>query len=230
MKIDTALVLCAELGKRLNPVSLKTPKPLIKINNVTLLDNTLNLIEKLGIQKVKINTFYLQEQIASFISQHRLKRNIEIIKDGKEILNTGGGIYNLIRSSSEEDFLVFNPDTLWTKNYLNIINKMKDYYYTHKVKNLLMVVNKTRSFDVRFKGDFELEKGKLLKKDENNYIYTGCQIINKNLFEKIKESSFSISKIWSKLIDSKNLHGYESKENFIHLTDLEIYNKLLKNN
>jgi len=194
MKIDTALVLCAGLGKRLNPVSLKTPKPLIKINNVTLLDNTLNLIEKLGIQKVKINTFYLQEQIASFISQHRLKRNIEIIKDGKEILNTGGGIYNLIRSSSEEDFLVFNPDTLWTKNYLNIINKMKDYYYTHKVKNLLMVVNKTRSFDVRFKGDFELEKGKLLKKDENNYIYTGCQIINKNLFEKIKESSFQYLK------------------------------------
>jgi len=74
MKINTALILCAGFGKRLNPITLKTPKPLIKINNITLLDNTLTLIENLGIQKVKINTFYLQEQIINFISNHPLKK------------------------------------------------------------------------------------------------------------------------------------------------------------
>jgi len=76
MKINTALILCAGYGKRLNPITLKTPKPLIKINNITLLDNTLNLVENLGIEKVKINTFYLQEQIINFISNHRLKNKI----------------------------------------------------------------------------------------------------------------------------------------------------------
>ena len=95
MKINTALVLCAGYGKRLNPITLKTPKPLIKINNITLLDNTLNLIENLGIKKVKINTFYLQEQIINFISNHRLKKKIEIVQDGNKILDTGGGIFNL---------------------------------------------------------------------------------------------------------------------------------------
>ena len=35
MKIDTALILCAGFGKRLNPLTLKTPKPLLKINNKT---------------------------------------------------------------------------------------------------------------------------------------------------------------------------------------------------
>ena len=230
MKINTALILCAGYGKRLNPISLKTPKPLIKINNITLLDNTLNLIENLGIEKVKINTFYLQEQIINFISNHRLKKKIEIVQDGNKILDTGGGIFNLIKSLNENDFLVFNPDTLWNKNYLHTINEMEKYYNNNNIKNLLMVVNKSKSFDPRFKGDFDLKGNKLLKSNENKYIYTGCQIINKNLFKKVEDLSFSISNIWNTQLDQNVLYGYESNENFVHLTDLEIYNKLLKNN
>tara|TARA_B100001250_G_scaffold365586_1_gene346369 strand:- start:1132 stop:1824 length:693 start_codon:yes stop_codon:yes gene_type:complete len=230
MKINTALILCAGYGKRLNPISLKTPKPLIKINNITLLDNTLNLIENLGIEKVKINTFYLQEQIINFISNHRLKKKIEIVQDGNKILDTGGGIFNLIKSLNENDFLVFNPDTLWNRNYLHTINEMEKYYNNNNIKNLLMVVNKSKSFDPRFKGDFDLKGNKLLKSNENKYIYTGCQIINKNLFKKVEDLSFSISNIWNTQLDQNVLYGYESNENFVHLTDLEIYNKLLKNN
>ena len=63
MKINTALILCAGFGKRLNPITLKTPKPLIKLNDITLLDNTINLIKELGISEIKLNTFYLKDQI-----------------------------------------------------------------------------------------------------------------------------------------------------------------------
>ena len=230
MKINTALILCAGYGKRLNPITLKIPKPLIKINDITLLDKTLSLIENLDIKKIKINTFYLQEQITNFISNHHLKKNIEIIQDGTEILDTGGGILNLIKSSKEKDFIVFNPDTLWNKNYVSVINKMQKYYFENDIKNLLMVVNKIRSFDKRFKGDFSLSKNKLNKSNINEYIYTGCQIINKNLFKDIKDLSFSISKIWKILLDKNLLYGVESEQEFIHLTDLEIYNDLSKNN
>ena len=230
MKIKTALILCAGYGVRLNPISLKIPKPLIQINNITLLDNTLNIIEYLGIKKIKINTFYLQDQIINFIYNHRLKSCIEIIKDGDKILDTGGGIFNLIKSSNEKDFIVFNPDTIWDKNYLDIINKMEEFYNNKNIQNLLMVVNKSRSFDTRFKGDFELNKNKLNKSKINNYIYTGCQILNKNLFKEIKDSSFSISKIWENQLEQNLLYGYESKANFNPLTDLEIYNKLSKSN
>ena len=52
MKIKTALILCAGYGKRLNPITLKTPKPLIEVNNITLLENTINLIKKLGISEI----------------------------------------------------------------------------------------------------------------------------------------------------------------------------------
>ena len=60
-------------------------------------------------------------------------------------------------------------------------------------------------------------------------IYTGCQIINKSLFEYYSVSNFSISEVWNELIAKNKLYGYESLEDFYHLTDLEVYKKLLKN-
>ena len=47
MKINTALIMCAGLGKRLSPLTEKIPKPLLKINDLTMLENCINLIIKL---------------------------------------------------------------------------------------------------------------------------------------------------------------------------------------
>ena len=228
MKIKTALILCAGLGKRVLPLSLEIPKPLLKLNNITLLENTINLLEALKIENIKLNTFYLQNQIKDFFSNQKFKANIEIIGDGKKILDTGGGIYNLIKTSDDEDFLVLNPDTIWSLNYLETIKNMQKFYFEKKIQNLLMVVSKNKSFDKRFKGDFELKLNQLFRKNKNNYIYTGCQLINRNLFKNIKNKNFSITKIWNEQLNEKKLYGHESKEEFIHIRDLEIYNKLSK--
>jgi MurNAc alpha-1-phosphate uridylyltransferase len=228
MKINTALILCAGYGKRLNPITLKIPKPLIEINEITLLENSINFLEKLEIENIKINTYYLHNQIQDFILNYKSNSKIEILNDGNEILDTGGGILNLINRSDENDFIVLNPDTVWGDNYLKTTINMMDYYFQKKVKNLLMIVNKENSFDERMRGDFSLSNEKLLKNKENNFIYTGLQIINKSLFKKEKVMSFSVTKIWDEAIKNKMLYGFESKEQFIHLTDLEIYNKLVK--
>jgi len=228
MKINTALVLCAGYGKRLNPLTLKNPKPLLKLNNLALLENTINLIKKLGINEIKLNTFYLKDQIKIFIEEKNFDVKIEIIEDGNEILDTGGGIFNMINSLNEENFMVFNPDTVWSIDYLNCIKEMENFYFSKKIQNILMVVNKDLSFDKNLKGDFDLLDNQINKKKLNQYIFTGCQIINKKVFASIKNKSFSILQIWNDLIKENKLYGYESKNKFYHVTDLEIYNKLLK--
>jgi len=226
MKIKSALILCAGYGKRLQPITNDIPKPLLNIKNINLLENTLRFVQSIGINKIKINTFYLGEKIQNFIESKKYPLNIDLVSDGEKILDTGGGIFNLIKQTEEEDFLILNPDTLWNSNYINTFNEMEKYYFENKVKNLLMVVNKNKSFDTRFKGDFSLNKNKLTKEIENDFIYTGCQILNKKVFQNINSNIFSISKIWKDLIDSKELYGYESFNEFIHLTDIEIFKKL----
>ena len=148
--------------------------------------------------------------------------------NGDEILNTGGGIFNMINSLNEDNFMVFNPDTVWSIDYLNCIKEMENFYFSKKIQNILMVVNKDLSFDKKLKGDFNLKKNLLSKGDENQYIYTGCQILNRNLLKNINKKIFSINETWNALVKKNNLFGFESVNKFSHVTDLEIYNKLLK--
>ena len=229
MKISTVLILCAGYGRRLNPLTLEEPKPLLKINEITLLENCINLIKFLGIKKVIINTFYLKEKIENFIRVKNFDLDIKIINDGEKILNTGGGILNMINSSNESDFLTLNPDTIWNKSYVESIQSMEKFYFSNQIKNILLLVNKNLSFDKKLKGDFNLLKNKIKKDLQNDLIYTGCQIMNKDLFDSHSVSDFSISEVWNQLVSKNELYGYESIERFYHLTDLETYKELLKN-
>ena len=229
MKINTALILCAGYGKRLSPLTLTEPKPLLKVDEITLLENCINLIQFLRIEKIIINTFYLKEKIEKFINEKKFDLDIKIVNDGKKILNTGGGILNMMNSSSEADFITLNPDTVWNKSYVKSIQNMEQFYFSNQIKNILLLVNKNLSFDKNLKGDFDLLENKIKKNDQNSLIYTGCQIINKGLFNSYLVNNFSISGVWNELMSKNKLYGYESLENFYHLTNLEVYKELLKN-
>ena len=227
MKINTAIILCGGFGKRLNPITLKTPKPLIELKNITMLENCINTIIDLKIKKVLINIFHLGEQISNFIKEKKFPIDIEIIKDGDKILNTGGGILNMMNCSQDENFLIFNPDTLWKKDYVSEIYKMQSYYFQNSLDNILLVVNKRLSFDEKLKGDFDMIDNILKKKDgDKNFIYIGCQILNKNLFRQYKVESFPINEIWNSLLIQEKLNGLESLNKFYHLTNLETFKKL----
>ena len=229
MQINTALILCAGFGKRLHPLTQEIPKPLLKIKEITLLEKTISFIEKLKINKIMLNTFHLSNKIEEFVNKINTKIKIELINDGNEILDTGGGILNMVRNTSEKDFLVFNPDTIWEDNYIKYVQEMIDLYFKQKMENILLVVNKDSSFDERLNGDFNLVDGKLTRQNNRNFVYTGCQIINKNIFSKIQKKNFSMNEVWNEQIKNSKLFGYESKNKFLHITDLNIYNKILKN-
>ena len=228
MKVKTALILCAGLGKRLNPITFEKPKPLLEFNNITLLENTINLIKELGIKKILLNTFYLKDQIKNYLNNKKFNISVNIIEDGNQILETGGGIKNMINHSNEKNFLIFNPDTIWDSNYIQYIRQMNEFFEDKKIKNILLVVNKKLSFDKKLNGDFNLEKNQLSKNSNNEYIYTGCQILNRDLLENKENFFFSITEIWNELIEKNFLFGFESQNKFHHVTNLKIYNKLLK--
>ena len=226
MRINTALILCAGFGKRLNPLTLDTPKPLIELNNITVLETCIKLIESLGVKEIFINTFYLKDQIYNFINKHNFKSKIKIIEDGKNILDTGGGIKNMLNHTSEENVLIFNPDTIWKKNFSKEIIEMEKIFFSKKIKNILLLAKKELSFDKNLNGDFDLKDNLIIKNNHKKFIYTGCQILDKKLLSIYKNDKFSINDVWNKLIEEKELYGFETNNDFYHLTDLETFKKL----
>ena len=77
--------------------------------------------------------------------------------------------------------------------------------------------------------NFYLDSKNNLNYKEKSFIYTGCQIINRNIFSKTTKKKFSMNEIWTNQMKESQLFGYESNLEFLHTTDLMIYNKILKN-
>jgi len=225
--IKKAMILAAGFGKRLHPLTLDCPKPLLKFGNETLLSNTISFLEKFEINKVVINTHYLGDQITEYINKKNFNLDIEIINEKNKILDTGGGIVNALKYFNES-FLCINPDTIWNSNYIKELKKMEEVFFINKNKCNLLLVDKNRSFDKNLSGDFNLDHDLVSKNHKENfkYIYTGLQIINPEIFLNIKEEVFSINKVWDKLIKTKQLFAFESHINFKHISTLEIYKKL----
>ena len=221
------MILAAGFGKRLNPLTLNIPKPLLKIGSETLLSNTVNFLENYGIKEVVINVHYFSDQIIEYVNKKKFNLKITIVNEKEKILDTGGGVLNALKYF-EESFVCINPDTIWNINYLEELKKMENNFFLNKEKCYLLIVNKKKSFDKNIKGDFNL-KNILVTREENKnlkYIYTGLQIINPKIFSNIKDEVFSMNKVWNKLIQNEELFALESNINFLHVSTLDIYKKL----
>ena len=172
MNIKFGMILAAGLGKRMQPLTLKTPKPLLEINNLTLLERAINLLISHGVQEISINVHYLPEQIQSFISKKKYKAKITISNEEDLLLDTGGGVLKGSQNFEDKPFFVINPDTVWSKNYLEELKTLEKIYFKGN-KPTLLLVNKKLSIDPSFKGDFNLNNEKIYKDSENQFIFTG---------------------------------------------------------
>ena len=227
-----AMILSAGYGKRLNPLTLDRPKPLLKIGNETLLSNTIKFLKHHGIDQIVVNVHYLGEQIIDYINKNKFNMSITIVEEKGNILDTGGGVLNAIQHFSDKPFLIINPDTVWTLDYSKELSLMEKAFSLDKEKKCsMLVIDKTRCFDKNFKGDFNLKNNLINRenKDDLKYVYTGLQIIKPEVFSGADTKIFSINKIWDKLIKDSYLYGIESGINFLHISNLEVYKRLQEN-
>lgn len=224
MLIKKAIILAAGFGKRLLPLTEDQPKPLLEIKGKKLIEYSINFLRENNITEIIINSHYLHEKISDFINKNY--SNISISYE-KKILDTGGGILNAINFFKEENFLVLNSDTIWTKNNHSDLNQVKDVFINGKNQASLMLTKKRNSFDKNLIGDFSLDQNNLITKNNKDYIYMGCQLLNPSIFnKKNKDDVFSMNEIWNTLIQKNSLNGYVSNSIFLHATNLEIYNQL----
>ena len=225
MKIKHGMILAAGLGKRMQPLTINKPKPLIEINNISLLERAINLLINHGVQEISINIHYLPEQIKSFLDKKKFKANINISNETDLLLDTGGGVLAGTKNFNDNPFFVINPDTLWNNAYLEEIKKLEEIYLKNNKPSLLLV-NKNLSLDSSFVGDFNLKNGMISKDIENQFIFTGLRIMKRSFLISEKSKVFSMNKIWSDLIKDKNLYGLESTQKFFHLNTFKMYNKI----
>ena len=225
MNVKHAMILAAGLGTRLQPLTFKTPKPLINIGNKNLLERSINLLENYGVEQITINVHHLADQIEKFISSLNSKAKITISNEKDLLLDTGGGVKKGTKIFKKMPFFVVNPDTLWSNNYIGEMRSLEKIYFESK-KPCLLLVDKKLSLDTSFKGDFNLDNNVISKDIKNRFIFTGLQLIDRNCLNFIDKKIFSMNEVWNKLINENKLFGFESSQKFYHLNTEEMYKKI----
>jgi|TARA_B100001093_G_scaffold501550_1_gene553349 MurNAc alpha-1-phosphate uridylyltransferase len=227
MQIKKAMILAAGYGKRMLPLTKKIPKPLIKIGSKNLLERAIELLATIGVNEIVLNGYYLFHEIEKFFKTKNYDISITLIQE-KKLLDTGGGIFNTTKQFKDKPFFVLNPDTVWTKNYHKELQSLENFYLLNK-KPVLLLVDKKKSFDKSFKGDFNFSNQQIITREENNnYIFTGAQIVNRSIFENVDKEIFSMNLIWDDLIKKKALLGQKSNEDFFHVNSFKVFKEIEK--
>jgi len=102
-----AIVLAAGAGTRLRPLTLHTPKPLLRVGGVTLLDRALADVAALGAtgpERVAVNASYLGDQVARAVGDRAL-----LLREPTP-LGTAGTVAALAEWTAGRDALIFNAD------------------------------------------------------------------------------------------------------------------------
>lgn len=75
--VTRAIIMAAGKGNRMNPVTLTTPKPLVTVNGVRMIDTVIDALHQNGIFEIYVVVGYLKEQFASLEKQYPGLRLIE---------------------------------------------------------------------------------------------------------------------------------------------------------
>ena len=225
MDLKKAIILCAGFGKRVLPLTKTLPKPLLKVNQVPLIEYSIRILKELGIEEIAVNVHHLKDKIIEYLDSYH--PNIKIFNE-EIILDTGGALVNAKSFLSDDYFVILNSDTIWQKNYIPYMKSLIHKTIKNSFNAGLLLARKENSFDENLNPDFSLNDNLLV--DKKDHIYTGFQIMSSNLLEKRKLEPFSVKKIWDDLIIEKKITGEVFEETFYHTTDFQIYNKLKKIN
>tara|TARA_Y100001970_G_scaffold256904_1_gene335070 strand:- start:494 stop:1195 length:702 start_codon:yes stop_codon:yes gene_type:complete len=217
----SAMILAAGFGKRMLPLTKNLPKPLIKINQTTLLDNSINFLKKLGCNQIIINTHYENQKIENFIKEKNKGNFIQTIYE-KEILDTGGGVKNALPYFKNNNIVVINSDVFWQEKNLEDAKKLLTKFSKNLLPSLLLVEKKKAHGILNKDGDFILNKNRIIRYKSGNSVifFSGLQIFDSRMLNEYNQKKFSFNIVWDDLIKKNILSGMLMQSNWYHVGDI----------
>ena len=200
--ITQAVILCGGRGSRLNDLTKKVPKPLLKVNNKPFIEYQIENLSRHGITEIILLCCYKYDLFKKKYHKKKVLNSKVICLNEKKPLGTGGGLLKF-KDKLNKYFYVLNGDTIFDINYLDFQKKFQKKKYI-----CIATTNKKGS-----------RYGKISKSNGN--INAGIYILNKKIFKFFKKGFISLEKdIFPKLKERKKIQTifYEKdKHNFLDI-------------
>ena len=172
------MILAAGLGKRMQPLTVDTPKPLLKVGDKSLIEHQIERLVAGGVSGLVINHFYLGGKIEELLGDGS-RYGIDIAYSREAIrLETAGGIIKALPKLKDDSFIVVNAD-IWTDfDY----SKLEPVDGTDRLAHLVLVENANHNPH----GDFFIDENGRVHEDHDardvRQTFSGISVMHKNLF------------------------------------------------
>lgn len=231
-KITQAIILAAGFGVRMRPLTLTTPKPLVKLKNKPLIFYILEELKKNKIKKCFINVHYLSLKIEKYIDEYKkTNQTMEIIIIKEEvILDTGGAIKNIINKDNSQPTIVINADSLIVPfKSISPLSLLIDNFDSKNMDFLLLLDNFKDSIGYHGKGDFSFSNknnpSTIIRNMNNGLAYTGWQVLNPNAVNQVINNVFSLNYCYDKAIKENLIWGIINTQKWLHIGTIEALNE-----
>ncbi|MFA5050128.1 MAG: nucleotidyltransferase family protein [Candidatus Micrarchaeia archaeon] len=220
-----AVILCGGVGERMKPLTLDTPKPLLKIGGQAILEYVFENLKKNNIFEVILTVGYLKEKIIQYFGDGKKAGiKIEYLKEDEK-KNTAGSILPL-KGKLGENFIVMMGDQLTNIN----IEKMKKHH--EKSGAIATIALKKKGYRLEY-GVVEIEKDLVKSFREKpvleKYVNTGIYIFRKEIFSYIKEKEDFAKNVFPRLLEKgEKISAYLMEEDWVDIGRLEDYQKLIE--
>ena len=230
-KIDQAIILAAGFGVRMRPLTLTTPKPLVKLNKKPIIYYILEELKNNEIKKCFINVHYLPLQIESYIKEYRALNkcmDIVIIKE-KFILETGGAIKNILEKNDNKPIIAINADSLIIPfKQVSPLSLLIKKFNANTMDFLLLLDDLKNSIGYYGKGDFSFSSNdapsRIIRNMNDGLAYTGWQILNPDTVHKINKNVFSLNYCYNKAITENTIWGVINTQKWLHIGTINALN------
>jgi len=221
-RVRQAMVLAAGLGERMRPLTDDTPKPMLPVGGVPIIDRILDDLERSGIDRVVVNSFYLADKLEALLAARTAP---EIVVSREETrLETGGGILNALDHFGGTPFFVINGDTLWLDGPMPTLDRLEQLWDADRMDALLLLHMTVDAYGYDGRGDFTLSpEGRVARRPEceiSPYVFTGTQLLSPAMFESVKPrkgEAFSMNVLYDQAIENDRLYGIVHDGEWFHI-------------
>jgi len=222
-----AMILAAGRGARLSPLSDNVPKALIKYDGKPMLEHIIMKLINAGVQDIIINVHHHAEQIISYVEDNNMFGiSIEFSHETKELLDTGGGIYNARWFfEGKGAFIVYNIDI---HSSIDIAQLLETHNRGERLVTLAVKQRDTsRNFLMNEKNVLSGWKNNqtgevIITREDKNLVstaFSGIHVISDAIFPLIeREGPFSITNAYLELSKDHSIYLYDHSND--HWTDM----------
>jgi MurNAc alpha-1-phosphate uridylyltransferase len=217
---QTAMVFAAGLGARMRPITLATPKPLVKVGGRTMLDHMLDRFAAVGVSKAVVNIHYLADQIENHLA-HRSAPQIVVSDERAQLLDQGGGIKKVLPELGREPFFIANTDAVWIEDGADNLARLAAAWDPARMDILLLLAATRGSIGVDWPGDFFADPQGCLRKradgEEAPYVYAGVGILKPELFAQVEDDIFRLAPFFFEAAKAGRLFGVPLQGQWLHV-------------